>query len=188
MSDQYVHDVRLAGMGGQGVVLAGLILGTAAVFDGLYATGSNSYGAQARGSVCQAEVRIAPEPIDYPHVDNADLLVAMSQEGYESAENRLSDGGLLLYDSGLVATFETENRKGFEVAATAAGQLKNSQVANLIWVGVIASVTGWIHLDAINEAVKQRVPARFLELNLRALEKGLELGREAVNDAEEHDA
>ena len=181
MADPMTHDVRFAGLGGQGVVLAGLVLGHAAVLDGLYASGASSYGAQARGSVALAEVRLSDEPIDYPHVEDADLLVALSQEGYEACRDRLREGGLVLYDLGLVKTADDGPRQqGYDVAAVARDELDSAQVANVVWVGVAAAATGWIGDDALREAVRLRVPERFLELNLRALEKGLELGRSGV--------
>lgn len=182
MARPNAHDIRFAGLGGQGVVLAGLLLGQAAVVDGLYASGSNSYGAQARGSVALAEVRLSDEPIDYPHVDDADLLVALSQEGYEASKDRLMQGGLALYDSGLVKPADSAGRRqqGHNVAAVARDELRSSQVANVVWVGVAAAATGWIGEDALREAIRLRVPERFLELNLRALERGLELGREGA--------
>lgn len=173
------HDIRFAGLGGQGVVLAGLVLGQAAVLDGLYASGSNSYGAQARGSVALSDVRVSSEPIDYPHLEVADLLVALSQEGYEACTDRLTADGLVLYDAGLVEPVDTGLRQqGYDVAAVARDELRSAQVANVVWVGVAAGATGWIGEDALREAVKLRVPERFVELNLRAVETGLELARE----------
>jgi 2-oxoglutarate ferredoxin oxidoreductase subunit gamma len=178
MASSTAHDIRFAGLGGQGVVLAGLVLGQAAVIDGLYASGANSYGAQARGSVALAEVRISSEAIDYPRVDDADLLVALSQDGYETCRDRLTEGGLVLYDCGLVKPADEGPRQlGFDVAAVARDELTSAQVANVVWVGVVAGATGWLRDEALREAVRLRVPERFLELNLHALERGLELGR-----------
>jgi len=172
------HDVRFAGLGGQGVVLAGLVLGQAAVVDGLYASGANSYGAQARGSVALAEVRVSTEPIDYPRVEDSDLLVALSQDGYETCKDRVPEDGLLLYDSGLVKPGDSgPAQRGFDVAAVARDELHSTQVANIVWVGVVAGATGWFSEGALREAVRLRVPERFLELNLKALDRGLELGR-----------
>jgi 2-oxoglutarate ferredoxin oxidoreductase subunit gamma len=175
------HDVRFAGLGGQGVVLAGLVLGQAAVVDGLYASGANSYGAQARGSVALAEIRLSDEPIDYPRVDDADLLVALSQDGYETCRDRVTEGGLVLFDSGLVKPADAGLKQlGFDVAAVARDELHSAQVANVVWVGVVAGATGWLGDDALREAMRLRVPERFLELNLQALDRGLEMGREGA--------
>ncbi len=94
-----VMGVRLAGFGGQGIVLAGLLLGEAGTIDGKFVAGSNSYGAQARGSACKAEVILSEEPIDYPHVIVADILVAMSQGAYDLFSREVKEpAGLILYD------------------------------------------------------------------------------------------
>lgn len=171
-------ELRLAGFGGQGVVLAGLILGQAAVNDGLYAAGANSYGAQARGSACKADVVIAPGPIDYPHLDEADLLVAMSQEAYDVFCGTMKTDGRILYDAGLVKRLDGKNpEQGLAVSDLSVTQLKSGQVANLVWVGVVAGATGWFSQKAIQKAVKQHVPQRFYALNQKAFSKGLELGR-----------
>jgi 2-oxoglutarate ferredoxin oxidoreductase subunit gamma len=170
--------VRLAGLGGQGVILAGVILGQAAVKDGLYAAGSNSYGAQARGSACLAEVVISRQPIDYPHMEEASLLVAMSQGGYDACHGHMAPDGIILYDSALVRPIERDlPQHGLDVAAQTMTRLASRQAGNLVWVGAAAAVTGWFSLEGLRRAVEQTVPARFLAVNLRALDLGLELAR-----------
>jgi 2-oxoglutarate ferredoxin oxidoreductase subunit gamma len=171
-------EIRLGGLGGQGVILAGVLLGQAAVNDGLHAAGSNSYGAQARGSACKAEVIISPTPIDYPHVENADLLVAMSQGAYGAFGRRLSEEGEVFYDSGLLVLPEKgPKERGLDITAISLRELKNKQVANVIWVGVVAGAKGWFTRKALEEALREHVPERFFDLNLRALTLGLDLGR-----------
>lgn len=178
MSDEDVRGILLAGLGGQGVVLAGRILGHAAVLDGFYAAGSNSYGAQVRGSSCVAEVLISPKPIDYPHIDVADVVVGMSEVGYKACRHRVRPGAYVLYDSGLVEPSPSgAPEKGFDAAAVAVAELGSGQVANLVWVGIVAGSTGWFGDRALETAVAYCVPDRFVELNLRALSRGLELGR-----------
>jgi 2-oxoglutarate ferredoxin oxidoreductase subunit gamma len=170
--------IRLAGFGGQGVILAGLLLGQAAVNDGFFAAGSNSYGAQARGSACKAEVVISRLPIDYPHVELADLFVAMSQGGYDAFHGRVTEAGEIFYDSGLVSGVKGDRREqGFDVTAASMKELKNKQAANVIWVGIVAGATGWFSEEGLERAVRRHVPDRFFELNLRALKQGLSLGR-----------
>ena len=170
------REMRLAGLGGQGVILAGLLLGQAAVLDGLYAAGSNSYGAQARGSTCQAEVVVSSQAIDYPHVEHPNLLVAMSQGAYDAFHGSLAPEGRVLYDAGLVTPAEGPGQYGLSVTETAVRDLGNKQAANVVWVGVVAGFTGWFSQDALARAVSENVPARFLELNHKALQRGPELG------------
>jgi len=176
---QEVTGIRLAGFGGQGVILAGMLLGHAAVSDGLFAAGSNSYGAQARGSACKAEVVISNEPIDYPHVELADLFVAMSQGGYDAFEGKVAEGGKIFFDPGLVSGLKGNRKeRGFDVTSISVNQLKNRQAANVIWVGVVAGATGWFSEEGLYNAVRRNVPERFIDLNLLALERGISLGRE----------
>jgi 2-oxoglutarate ferredoxin oxidoreductase subunit gamma len=171
-------EIRLAGFGGQGVILAGLLLGQAAVNDGKFAAGSNSYGPQARGSACKADLIVSDNPIDYPHVERAHMFVAMSQGGYDAFQNQVAGEGQIFYDSGLVTPAGGPiPETGLDVTDMAMKEFDNKQVANLIWVGILAGATGWFSQRALERAAEQHVPGRFLELNLRCLSRGLQLGR-----------
>lgn len=173
------REILLGGLGGQGVILAGVLLGQAAVNQGFFAAGSNSYGAQARGSACKAEVVFSGRPIDYPHVEAADLIVAMSQGAYDAYRKALKEGGRLLFDSGLVQPPRTDPAEtGFDVTATALREVGNKQAANVLWVGVLSGFTGWFSLAALEDAVHRHTPERFLEWNLRALSLGFKVGAE----------
>lgn len=171
--------IRLAGLGGQGVVLAGLLLGHAAVHEGLYAAGSSIYGAQSRGSLCKAEVVISREPIDYPHVELASFFVAMSQEGYDAYASQVTEGGEIFYDTGLVSRLRgNRNETGFDVTEISMNELKDRQAANIIWAGILAGATVWFSEQALEEAIRAHIPERFLDVNLRALKLGILLGRD----------
>ncbi len=171
-------EILLGGLGGQGVILAGVLLGQAAAADGLFAAGSNSYGAQARGSACKAEVVLASEPLDYPHAESPGLLVCMSQGAYDTYGETGAPDGVILFDSGMVEPRGPRREVGFPATALAVDQLGNKQVANVLWVGIVGGFTGWFSSEALEGAVRETVPERFLELNQRALRLGLELGRE----------
>lgn len=172
------RELLLAGLGGQGVILAGLLLGQAAVADGLYAAGANSYGAQARGSTCQAGLVLAPEAIDYPHVRAPHLLVAMSQGAYDALAGQMAPGGRILYDAGLVSPAGRAGELGLAVTETARKELGNSQAANVLWVGVVAGCTGWFSQESLARAVAENLPDRFLEVNQKALTRGWRMGRQ----------
>jgi 2-oxoglutarate ferredoxin oxidoreductase subunit gamma len=177
--DEESTGIRLAGLGGQGVVLTGLLLGHAAVREGLYAAGSSSYGAQSRGSLCRAEVVISRTPIDYPHVELADLFVAMSQEGYDAYASRVVEEGKIFYDTGLVSGLRgNRNEIGFDVTAISMNELKDRQAANMIWAGILAGATVWFSERSLEEAIRTHLPGRFLDVNLRALKLGILLGRD----------
>lgn len=167
----------MAGLGGQGVVLAGVLLGQAAVDQGLYAAGSNSYGAQARGSAARADLVLDHQEIDYPHLEQPDLLVAMSQGAYDAYASGMAPEGKVLFDSGLVEPKAPHDRYGVKVTALALEEFKNRQVANVIWVGLVAGVTGWFQTEVLERTLVNLVPQRFAELNKAALAKGLEMGR-----------
>jgi 2-oxoglutarate ferredoxin oxidoreductase subunit gamma len=170
-------EIRLAGFGGQGVILAGLLLGQAAVNDGWFAAGSNSYGAQARGSACKADIVLSHNPIDYPHVERPAVFVAMSQGGYDAFEAQVNEEGRIFYDSGLVSPSEGRTQTGLDITQISLNELGNKQVANVVWLGAVVGAEGWFSRKALEKAAEQHVPARFLALNQKALVRGLELGQ-----------
>jgi 2-oxoglutarate ferredoxin oxidoreductase subunit gamma len=176
-----ITQVRLSGFGGQGVVLAGILLGEAGVIDGRYVSGSNSYGAQARGSGCKSEIVLSDRPIDFPHLITADILVAMSQGAYDLfCEDVRETSGLILYDQGQVVPKEPLNVKqmGVPAAEQALKKLKNKQVANIILLGALIEVTKIVTPKTVRKAIHIHVSERFLSLNLKALGAGMELARQ----------
>jgi 2-oxoglutarate ferredoxin oxidoreductase subunit gamma len=172
--EEDITGIRLGGLGGQGVVLAGLILGAAAVHEGLYAAGSSAYGAQSRGSVCKAEVVISRAPIDYPHVELADIFVAMSQEGYDAYADQVTERGKIFFDPALVSSHRTYPQdRAFDVTATCIRELREQQVANIVWVGILARAIKWFSERSLEQAIREHLPARHLDLNLQALRLGM---------------
>ncbi len=174
-----IQQVRLCGFGGQGIVLAGLLLGEGGVIDGKYVSGSNSYGAQARGSECRAEVILSDRAVDYPHLIVADFLIAMSQSTYDLYSKEVREDGLVLYDEGLVNPKEGLSIKQMGVPATETSlkELKNKQVANIVLLGAFVAFTNIVSSRAIQKAISIHVNERFLSLNLKALRLGMKLGR-----------
>lgn len=172
-----IVQIRLAGFGGQGIVLAGALLGHAAVIDGHRVSGSNSYGAQARGSACTAEVVLSEGPIDFPHVLEVDVFVAMSQGAYERYVADIKDEGLVIYDSQLVDPIRPGGRQR-PIGATemAIRELGNKQVANTIMLGSLVAMTGIVSRRSMETAISEDLPPRFREINLKALARGYVLG------------
>ncbi|NWG01392.1 MAG: 2-oxoacid:acceptor oxidoreductase family protein [Syntrophaceae bacterium] len=175
-----MRQVRLSGFGGQGIVLAGLLLGQAGVMEGKYVTGSNSYGAQARGSGCKSEIVFSDHPIHYPHLIIADILVAMSQGAYQTYDEEVKESGIILYDRGRVVPNMELNVKQLGVSATEISlkKLKNKQVANIVMLGALVETTGIVSPRAIRKAIALHIPKRFQALNLKAFHKGMELGKQ----------
>ena len=177
-----ITQVRISGFGGQGVILAGVLLGEAGVVDGDYVAGSSSYGAQARGSGCRSEIVFSDGPVDYPHLTGTDVLVAMSQGTYDLyAGDVNSEKGLILYDDSQVIPRADVAAKQIGIPATdrAMKDLKSKQVANIVLLGALIEITGLVSDNAIEKAVERHVSERFRGLNLEALKCGRELGRQS---------
>jgi len=168
------REVRLAGFGGQGIVLAGYILGkAAALYDNKDSIFSQSYGPEARGGACAAEVIIDDDSIDYPVLTMPDILVVMSQEAAVKYSGDLAEGAVVLVDSDLV------NMGGdhpvFDAPFTGlAEQLGRRMVANIAMLGFLTAVTGIVSVEAMEEAIRTTVPEKTIDLNLRAFRAGYE--------------
>jgi 2-oxoglutarate ferredoxin oxidoreductase subunit gamma len=176
-----ITQIRWSGFGGQGVVLAGALLGEAGALDGKFVSGSNFYGAQARGSICRAEIVFSGGPIDFPHVIDTDILIAMSQGSYALYCGDVKErSGIILYDQGQVTPKEGLNLGQIGIPATehALKKLKNKQVANIVLLGSLIEATKIVSWGAMERAMKTHVSERFQKLNLEALKLGQGLGRE----------
>jgi len=175
--------VRLCGFGGQGVILAGTILGYAGINDGKWVASSSSYGTAARGGSCRSDVIISDKPIGFPHVIRADILVAMSQKAYDVYIKDIKpEGGIVIYDEQTVSTKEISGLKRVAVSATdtAIRELDSKQVANIVILAAAVGITKMVSRNALISAIKGNIPERFKDLNLKAVELGFKLGNEAI--------
>lgn len=165
--------VRFGGVGGQGIVLCGRLLGkAAALFDGKDAVCTQSYGPEARGGASRSDVVVSEGRVDYPFVTEADVLVAFFQEAYMKFRSALRPGGLLIYDTALVHSVPDE-ANAFGLPATAiAEELGNRLAANIVMLGFLVGKTGVISREAAEEAIRATVKPRILDLNLRAFDAG----------------
>lgn len=172
-------EIRIAGFGGQGVVLAGFILGKAAsLYDRRAATMTQSYGPESRGGACSADVVIGTEEIGYPRVKSPHVLIAMSQEAYTTNVPLAREDALVVVDSDLVQTEAPARGVVKSIPATRlAEELGKKLVANIIMLGYFAAQTGMLSEQAMRKAIQSSVPARFAALNLRAFELGFGYGR-----------
>jgi len=178
-----ITQIRLSGFGGQGVVLAGTLLGEAGVVDGRYVAGSNSYGAQARGSGCKSEIVFSDDSIDFPHLIAADILIAMSQGTYDLYRRDMNpDTGVIIYDISQVTPTENLGVRQIGIPATecAIKDLNNKQAANMVLLGARVETTRVVSVEAIEKAMEKHVSERFRKDNLAAFKKGIELGRQAL--------
>ena len=177
-------EIRICGFGGQGIILAGIILGKAAsLFDGNEAVQTQSYGPEARGGASKCEVVIDNKLIEYPKVQSPDVLVAMSEEALLKYIGDLKDEGTLIVDTsttdidGVMEFVEEHNIKVYEAPATktAMEDIGLKIVANIVMVGVITKITGVISKEAAIKAIEASVPKGTEEKNIAAFEAGYAL-------------
>jgi 2-oxoglutarate ferredoxin oxidoreductase subunit gamma len=164
-------EIRICGFGGQGIILAGVILGEAATRAGHRAVQTQSYGPESRGGAARSEVVIADEPIDYPRVTSADVVVALSQEAYDRYRTDLADGGIVVVDRDLV-TSEGARALPFQVTAEAAG---HKIVTNMVMLGYLAALLDVVPADVLEATAMDNIPKGTEELNRRALAAGRKL-------------
>jgi 2-oxoglutarate ferredoxin oxidoreductase subunit gamma len=172
-------EIRVAGYGGQGVITAGYVLAdAAAIYGGLYGLMTQSYGPEARGGACKADIIVSGTPIDYPKVSSVDYLVALSLDAYATFKDSVRVGGALIYEESLVDVPEGDRVPGVRYypvpALEVARGMGNPLVANMVMLGAVQVLTGAVSLEALKEAVGDRFP-RFREVNLEAVDRGVEL-------------
>ena len=185
-----IQQIRFSGYGGQGIIRLGLIVGKAAsLFDEKNATMTQSFGPEARGSACSSQLVVSDDPVLYPYLTEADILVAMSQEAHDKFLPGLRPGGILLVDEDLVKKRASgEIYSVFSIPATRmAEELGNKVVGNVVMLGFFTVVTRIVSAQAMKKAIPGSVPDRAVELNLKAFDAGaacgdaqVETGRERV--------
>ena len=171
--------IRFCGFGGQGIVLMGTILGEAAAMDGFWVAGSNSYGAQARGTLCRSEVILSKYPIDFPHVLDADLVVAMSQEAYERFLPHVKNKGLIIYDDMHINSLNENAAFHVPIPATrkAIDELETPRTANIILLSAMVYLTKVVYQKAIKKAMKKKIPSNLRNINTKAMKIGFTIGK-----------
>jgi len=164
-------NVRFAGAGGQGVILSSVLLAKA------YGLGENynisqtqSYGPEARGGACKAEVVISDDSIDYMKVDKADVFVAYNQVGYDKYADRVKADAIVLINSTLV---ETDDPDHYRVPATEiAEEMGKPFAVNMIMLGALTKLLPKLHSPTVEEEIKQNFSASIAGINLNAYERG----------------
>ena len=172
-------EIRIAGFGGQGVILSAMVIGRAAsIYENGYATLTQSFGPEARGGASSAQVILSDSPVLYPYVTQPDVLVVMSQEAYTKFAPELKDGGHLIVEEDLVRIGDLKS--GVQMhgvpATRLAEELGRKMVLNIVMVGFFAAVTGLLNPESLRKAVDDSVPPATRELNRKAFDRGYEFG------------
>ena len=171
--------VLFTGFGGQGIIMAGDILGKAAtLFEMKHATMTQNYGPEARGGACSSQVIISMEEILFPYIEEPQVMVCMSQEGYTKNIKSLRSNGILLWDADLVRVQKGDTgRTVYSIPATRfAEELGNKMMANIVMLGFLASVVDVVNPESLRKAVLDSVPPATRENNSRAFDRGREYG------------
>jgi len=170
-------EVRISGLGGQGVVLAGEILGRAAAYDGKHVVQTQSYGAEARGSAAKSEVIISDSKIGFPKVRKCDILVAMSQSAVEIHSKDLKERGILIVDEKMVKHLPETKARVFKIPATKTVEklLKSKLYANVVMLGALTKITSIVNEEAVEKAIIDIVPKIAREANISGFREGLKL-------------
>ena len=165
-------EIRFCGFGGQGIILAGVVFGEAAVRAGHWAVQTQSYGPESRGGAARSEVVIASAPIDYPRVTCADAVVALSQTAFDKYTGDLREGAIVVVDGDLVEA------GGVGIAApftTTAEKVGHKIVTNIVMIGYLRAMLDIFPLAVLEETVLAKVPKGTEEMNRMAILAGQEL-------------
>jgi len=183
------EEIMIGGFGGQGIILAGYIVGQAAtLFDRKNVTFTQDYGPEARGGACRAQMVISDSQISYPYVENPTVLAVMSQEAYNRYAPKLGKDTLLLIDEGLVKPEKPTTNRIFAIPATRIAQeLGRTAVANIVMLGFLTAVTKIVSIDAMKRSMLDSVPKGTEELNMKAFERGYSCGLEKLKASGEAD-
>lgn len=180
-----VTEIRIAGFGGQGVILSAIVIGKAGcIYHNGYSTMTQSFGPEARGGACSAQVILSDTPVLYPYVTQPDILVVMSQEAYTLFAPQINPNGILVIEEDLVRIGELPpGVRVYAIPATRfAEELGKKMVLNIVMVGFFAAVSQVLEPDAVRQAVAASVPEAYRDLNLRAFDKGFDYGARALTE------
>jgi 2-oxoglutarate ferredoxin oxidoreductase subunit gamma len=171
-------EILITGFGGQGIILAGQIVGKAASLgDHKESTLTQSYGPEARGGACSAQVIISEDSIHYPYVRSPDVLVCMSQGGFEKYASMLREDSILITDQDLVQPPGANAGHSFSIPATRmAEELGRKMMANIVMVGFVTAISNAFTVDSARDAVLSSVPKGTEKLNANAFNKGYDYG------------
>lgn len=180
-----ITEIRIAGFGGQGVILSAIVIGKAGcIFQKGYSTMTQNFGPEARGGACSAQLILSDSPVLYPYVAHPDILVAMSQEAYTLFSPQLKPEGTLIIEEDMVRIDALPaGVRVYSIPATRiAEELGKKMVLNIVMVGFFGAISQALEPDALRQAVAASVPEAYRELNLKAYDRGFEYGTKALTE------
>jgi 2-oxoglutarate ferredoxin oxidoreductase subunit gamma len=179
-----VTEIRIAGFGGQGVILAATVIGKAAsIYEAGFATMTQAFGPEARGGAASAQLVLSDQPVLYPYVHAANVLVVMAQEAFTKFVPDIRSDGILIIETDLVRVTSavTPGVRIYGVPATRlAEQLGKKMVLNIVMTGFFTAVTGLLKPESVKAAILDSVPAHSKELNVKAFESGFDYGQKVL--------
>jgi 2-oxoglutarate ferredoxin oxidoreductase subunit gamma len=178
-------EIRFSGFGGQGIIRCALIAGKAlSLYGNKFTTMNQSFGPEARGSACSSQLIVSDDRVLYPYITQPEILISMSQEAYDKYEPELRDNGILIIDSDLVKPKPPRAKiKFYSIPSTRfAEELGNRIIANLVMMGFFIAITKITTPEVMKKALPGLVPGRFLDLNIRAFDRGYEHGLKALEE------
>ena len=169
-------EIRLSGSGGQGLILAGVILAEGAILSDLNAVQTQSYGPEARGGACKSEVILSNECINFPKVIHSDLLISLTQKSFDEYIKNSKENSIVIVDSS-INTYNIENFTLYKVPIlhTAKDVIKKPMAANIVTLGVISSIVDEVDKEKLKFAILKRVPRGTEDINILAFEEGTKL-------------
>ncbi|HHE40784.1 MAG TPA: 2-oxoacid:ferredoxin oxidoreductase subunit gamma [Candidatus Cloacimonetes bacterium] len=177
------NEIRLSGSGGQGLILAGIILAEAAIMDGKKVLQSQSYGPESRGGSSRADVIISNETIYFPRAVELDILLSLTQEAADKYLPNLKSNGYLFYDSSSIKVNPIDGESiGVPFTELAIKNFKKAIVTNIISLAFLCRVTEIVSMDSLKEAIKNRVKARFIDMNMEAVSLGIKLAEKYLSE------
>ncbi|MEO0091494.1 MAG: 2-oxoacid:acceptor oxidoreductase family protein [candidate division WOR-3 bacterium] len=175
-------EIRLAGTGGQGLILAGVIIAEAAgVYEGKKVIQTQSYGPEARGGASKSDVIISSEEILYPKPRKIDILACLSQKACDAYLKDLKEDGIIIFDNFYVKRCLIKNCCGLPLSQTTRQRFGREIFTNIVLLGAISEITKIVSLDSLKKALQHRVPPATIESNLQALELGVEIAQQYHN-------
>lgn len=174
-------EIRLSGSGGQGLVLAGIVLANAAVIDKKKVTQTQSYGPESRGGASRADVIISNEEIYFPEATRFDILMALTQEACDKFLFDLKDDGYLIVDNSIVKNIALVSSTVYELPFTeiALEKLGSILPTNILSLAFLVKISGVVTEKALKEAIERTVKKSFVDINLKAMKLGFELAKKA---------